>query len=120
MFVLGAAISLIRMAKFTSYVETEGVVLDFLKCNPAEDAQQSIRTKGKESAVIISYTVEGKNYHLATNIKRQKDEEAVMPVKVLYDPYFPGNALLREGYPWLGRSLMLASVISFIFLLYFS
>ena len=119
MFLLGVAVSLIRMAKYTTYAETEGVVLDFLKCNPDENEQQPGRAKAKESAVVISYTVEGKTYHLATNMKRQKNENTVMPVKVLYDPYFPGNSLLRESFPLLGRSLMLVSVICFILLIYF-
>ena len=117
LFLMGAAICFMSMAKYTTFAETEGEIIDYLKCNPVEDEDQ--QKDKKEEAVVISYTVGGKTYHLATNIRTGKNAEFPTSLKVLYNPYFPGQSQLKEGTPLLGGILMMVSILSLAILIFF-
>ncbi len=117
LFITGAAISFMSLAKYSTLVETEGEVTDYLMCNPDEERQLEEAGEERGSAAVISYIVDGKTYLLATNIKKIQKNGALSSVKILYDPYFPGQAQLKEGTPLLGLILTGISVICFVLLL---
>lgn len=118
LFLMGAAICLISVAKFTTYAETEGEIIDYLKCNPPDDESLQ-KAPQQEEAVVVSYEVGGKTYHLATNIKKSKKAGSASPLKILYDPYLPSQSQLKEGTPLLGGILVIASIIGLATLIFF-
>ena len=114
---MGAAICFISVAKYTTFAETEGEIIDYLKCNPVEDGGQ--QQENKEEAVVVSYNVSGKTYHLATNIKKSSKADNPSSLKVLYNPYFPGQSQIKEGTPLLGSILIVVSIICLATLIFF-
>lgn len=120
LFLSGLILLLGSISQYTSYVETSGQIIDALKCNPSEEEKQTKKKKGAE-AVVVAYTVGGKTYHLATNYKRKvKELVPFAQVRILYNPYFPGESRIKEGTPFLGSILVAASFIGLVLLIVFS
>lgn len=115
-FVSGVVILLGSLSRYTSYAETEGEVIEELKCNPGEEDEIFGKgKKGQEEAVVVAYKVGGKTYHLATNYKKSH-KESLSPkgIRILYNPYFPGESRIKEGSPVLGPVLIVASMVGLV------
>lgn len=117
-FFSGLFILLGSLGEYTSYVETKGEVVEALKCNPCDEGGiPGEPDNAEEEAVVIAYQVEGKTYHLATNLKKSTGTAAVQRnVRVLYNPYFPDDSHIKEGNPFLGAVLVAFSLTGFLIL----
>lgn len=104
------------MGMYASYVETKGEVIESLKCNPCDEGGiPGEDENAEEEAVVIAYQVEGKTYHLATNMKKSSGSaDFQRKVKVLYNPYFPDDSRIKEGNPFLGAILVGISLTGFL------
>ena len=123
LFCAGIMILIGSAGKYATYAETDGEIVEGLVCNPCEepDTLSGKVKKNSREAVVIAYQVEGKTYHLATNFKKTSGAmEATKRIPILYNPYVPAEARLKEGSPFLGAVLVvmaLAGLVGYVFLL---
>lgn len=118
LFISGLMILLGSIGQYSSYAETRGEIIEALKCNPCDEGGiPGEEDKSSVEAVVIAYQVQGKTYHLATNLKiNEKVPAQQRDVRILYNPYSPGDSRLKEGSPFLGSVLVAVSVAGFLLL----
>lgn len=121
LFFSGLIILLGSIGQYTSYAETTGEIIEALKCNPCDESGiPGEADNSPEEAVVIAYQVGNKTYHLATNIKKTTGVSATQKdVRVLYNPYSPGDSRIKENTPFLGAVLVAVSVAGFLILALF-
>lgn len=118
LFVAGALVCLSSLASYAGYVATEGNVMDFLRCNTDNELTVEEEESAETDGAVVVYTVNGEIYRLVTEHKKAwKKPGAASQVKVLYNPFDPQDARIKEGTPFLGAILMAVSFFSIILLI---
>lgn len=122
LFIIGLLMLLSSIAKYSSYVSTQGEIVDYLKCNTKDGPLEALEEEQwtEAEAAMIVYIVGGESFRLATkNKKAWKKSGAKGEVEVFYNPFDPGEAYLREGSPYLGGFIMTASAVGILVVLIF-
>lgn len=115
LFFSGLVILLGSIGHYSSYIETNGEIVEALKCNPCDEDDLFENSNKNVEAVVIAYKVDGKTFHLATNYKKTTTPSAISKdVKVLYNSFSPAESHIKEGTPWLGSVLVGISILGFL------
>lgn len=118
LLLLGVGTLLAGMTKYASYATAEGNIIKWLDCSCCDEGVQlEAGESTKPVAALISYRVGTETYQLTTaDRKILKAGREHSKVQVFYNPYNPSESRLKEGTPFLGLILIIASTLAIILL----
>lgn len=119
LLMLGVCALLAGITKYASYATTEGKVIKWLDCSCCDEGvQMEAGESTKPVAALVSYTVGTETYQLTTADRNVlKPEKMNGSIQVFYDPYNPAESRLKEGSPFVGVFLIIASALAIVLLI---